>query len=257
MIKTNLAVLMAERGLKIADVYEATGISKTTLMAISENNGKGIQYETMDKLCNYFGVTPSEFFSYSPYMFKFYEKSYANTLDDIYITVSHQNIMKTYGFSATVISPKGIDFPVTENDADFIVSYKFHLDIEKSDLTTSYDAKSEKLEKEFYNIYDSLPVTLKSDLNNHFYQIVISKLASLNGKTISTLDGKITFDESEELMHDIEIKTGQKVIIKLFNSRDSRLSKIPLFVVDKNNIGNRKTWINSETTVKTTKKKKS
>ncbi|OYS80536.1 hypothetical protein CBG11_07740 [Limosilactobacillus reuteri] len=54
-----------------------------------------------------------------------------------------------------------------------------------------------------------------------------------------------------------EIKTGQKVIIKLFNSRDSRLSKIPLFVVDKNNIGNRKTWINSETTVKTTKKKKS
>ncbi len=28
MIKSNLAVLMAERGLKIADVYNDTGISK-------------------------------------------------------------------------------------------------------------------------------------------------------------------------------------------------------------------------------------
>lgn len=71
MIKTNLAVLMAERGLKISDIYEATGISKTTLMAISDNTGKGIQYETMDKLCNYLGVTPSEFFVYFPYSINF------------------------------------------------------------------------------------------------------------------------------------------------------------------------------------------
>ncbi|HHJ8663579.1 TPA: helix-turn-helix domain-containing protein, partial [Streptococcus pyogenes] len=43
---------MAERGLKIADVYEDTGISKTTLMALSENTGKGVQFDTVDKLCN-------------------------------------------------------------------------------------------------------------------------------------------------------------------------------------------------------------
>ena len=71
MIKTNLAVLMAERGLKISDVYEATGISKTTLMAISENTGKGIQYDTIDKLCNYLGITPSDFFVYFPYSISF------------------------------------------------------------------------------------------------------------------------------------------------------------------------------------------
>ena len=71
MIKTNLAVLMAERGLKISDIYEATGISKTTLMAISDNTGKGIQYETMDRLCNYLGVTPNEFFVYFPYSVTF------------------------------------------------------------------------------------------------------------------------------------------------------------------------------------------
>ena len=56
MIKTNFAVLMAERGLKIADVYEDTGISKTTLMTLSENTGKGVQFDTVDKLCNYLGI---------------------------------------------------------------------------------------------------------------------------------------------------------------------------------------------------------
>lgn len=33
-MKNKLAVLMAERGLKIADLYKDTGISKTTLMQI-------------------------------------------------------------------------------------------------------------------------------------------------------------------------------------------------------------------------------
>ena len=61
MLKNNLSVLMAERGLKIADLYNATGISKTTLMAIANNNSIGIQFETLDRLCNYLDVTPNDF----------------------------------------------------------------------------------------------------------------------------------------------------------------------------------------------------
>lgn len=224
MIKTNLAVLMAERGLKIADVYKATGISKTTLMAISENNGKGIQYETMDKLCNYFGVTPAEFFSYAPYMFKFYMTTYKNDLPAIHITVTHQNKMRTYEFRPFIISPKGIDFPVTEKDASFIVSYNFYFDIEKEEFDSS---KGERLKNSFYNMYDSLPISLKSELNNHFYSIVTDSLSSLNGGTIETLDGSL----GNDLAHDVKVNSGDNVIIEIFNGRDSRLSKIPLFVV--------------------------
>lgn len=71
MLKSNLSVLMAERGLKIVDLYNATGISKNTLMSLAENTSKGVQFETVDKLCNYLGVTPAEFFIYAPYMFKY------------------------------------------------------------------------------------------------------------------------------------------------------------------------------------------
>ena len=55
-MKNKLAVLMAERGLKIADLYRDTGISKTTLMQIANNTGKGIQYETLEKLLDYFDI---------------------------------------------------------------------------------------------------------------------------------------------------------------------------------------------------------
>lgn len=63
-MKNKLAVLMAERGLKIADLYKDTGISKTTLMQVANNTGKGIQYETLEKLLDYFDISPNEFFGY-------------------------------------------------------------------------------------------------------------------------------------------------------------------------------------------------
>lgn len=138
MIKTNLAVLMAERGLKIADVYEATGISKTTLMAISENTGKGIQYETMDKLCNYFGITPKDFFIYSPYRFsvswvdlglindqilekpKIKGDTASYDLTNLLISLEKEGDVLTYPFNLVVVPKNDNHIPITiQNNVDF------------------------------------------------------------------------------------------------------------------------------------------
>ncbi|MHA0855889.1 helix-turn-helix domain-containing protein [Paenibacillus sp. CMAA1364] len=64
MIKCNLAVLMAERKLSIQDVADNTGLSRTTISALVNENGKGVQFETMDTLCELLKVTPGELFSY-------------------------------------------------------------------------------------------------------------------------------------------------------------------------------------------------
>ncbi|MGG0756707.1 helix-turn-helix domain-containing protein [Brevibacillus laterosporus] len=64
MIKCNLAVLLAERGLKIVDVAKATGISKTTLGALYHNSGKGVQFETLNSLCKYLNVSISDLFTH-------------------------------------------------------------------------------------------------------------------------------------------------------------------------------------------------
>ncbi|EOS7691511.1 helix-turn-helix transcriptional regulator, partial [Enterococcus hirae] len=71
MLRNKLAVLIAERELTAAKVSEETGIARSTLSSLVNNTGDGVQYKTLDKLCNYFGITPSEFFDYAPFILKY------------------------------------------------------------------------------------------------------------------------------------------------------------------------------------------
>lgn len=61
MIKYNLILLLAERQLKVADAVLQTGISKTTLHKIYKDESTQIDFETIDKLCDFLGITMGEF----------------------------------------------------------------------------------------------------------------------------------------------------------------------------------------------------
>ncbi len=69
MIKSNLAVLMAERDLRIVDVWKKTGISKVTLYGLYHNNTGGVQWETLDKLCAFLNVDPGQLLVYCNFAF--------------------------------------------------------------------------------------------------------------------------------------------------------------------------------------------
>lgn len=66
MIRNKLAELLSERGLKITKVAKDTGISRNTITSTAQNDSKMIQYETIDTLCRYLNITPSELFQYQP-----------------------------------------------------------------------------------------------------------------------------------------------------------------------------------------------
>ena len=66
MIRSNLALLLLERNLKIIKVALDTGISRTTLTALSQNNCKGIHFDTINTLCNYLKIEPGALFGYCP-----------------------------------------------------------------------------------------------------------------------------------------------------------------------------------------------
>lgn len=51
MIKSNLAVLLAERKLKVADLVRSTGINKSTLHKLYNDESVRIDFETIDKIC--------------------------------------------------------------------------------------------------------------------------------------------------------------------------------------------------------------
>ena len=56
MIVNHLPTLLAERRLKVADAVRATGVSKTTLHKIYNDQSSRIDFDTIDKLCEYLGV---------------------------------------------------------------------------------------------------------------------------------------------------------------------------------------------------------
>lgn len=64
MIKCNLAEIMLRKGVKIKDVAKSTGISRTTLTALSYNHSKGVQFDTFDKICSFLDIEPGELFSH-------------------------------------------------------------------------------------------------------------------------------------------------------------------------------------------------
>lgn len=68
MIRNRLAELLAERHLKISKVAnDIEGLSRNTITATAQNNGKMIQLETIDKLCQYLEIDINDFFEYLPF----------------------------------------------------------------------------------------------------------------------------------------------------------------------------------------------
>ena len=179
MIKTNLAVLMAERGLKISDIYEATGISKTTLMAISDNTGKGIQYETMDRLCNYLGVTPNEFFVYFPYSVTFTPSVKYDEFDNgFYINC----LLKKESWEGS----EEIQFSINKTDLiNELLGYNKNLD--KYDFSLYIECSSLK------NLFKKMPIQFKRSME---VEIIENIFNAINNTDISKFENINSYDEA-------------------------------------------------------------
>ena len=67
MMLSNLSVIMAQRKIKIAELSKITGISRTTLTSLYYNSGNGVQFDTLNKLCEALRTTPGELLLYHPF----------------------------------------------------------------------------------------------------------------------------------------------------------------------------------------------
>ena len=64
MIKSNLAVLLAERKMRVADLVKETGINKSTLYKLYNDESVRIDFETIDKICLALDVSVGELLIY-------------------------------------------------------------------------------------------------------------------------------------------------------------------------------------------------
>lgn len=71
-INNRFAVLLAEKQIKerrnipLAEIAEATGISRRALYAWENNSVHRFDEEVIDALCQYFNIQPGELFEYVP-----------------------------------------------------------------------------------------------------------------------------------------------------------------------------------------------
>lgn len=66
MIICNLPVILAERKLRVADVVRATGMSKSTLHKLYNEESSRIDFNTIDQLCEFLEIEVGDLFVYVP-----------------------------------------------------------------------------------------------------------------------------------------------------------------------------------------------
>lgn len=67
MIFSKLSSLMRKDKLTITKLANDTNISRTTLTSLFHNSGNGIQFDTINVLCDYFGIEINELLVFVPY----------------------------------------------------------------------------------------------------------------------------------------------------------------------------------------------
>ena len=66
VLTNRLSRLMGERRLSIQDVARDTGLSYTTVFQLYHDRSTRYDKETLDRLCNYFGVGVEQIFEWQP-----------------------------------------------------------------------------------------------------------------------------------------------------------------------------------------------
>ena len=199
MIRYNLNKLLGERNLKISKVFVDTGISRSTLTKIVNNQSSMVQTETIDKLCQYLKVSPSEFFEYIPLSIDV--KMVTNLMDkankydwqpgdelllfydiDMFITFTDvsRNERKSFDYSLvnSVLgnNENSISKKIKCEYNDFINEYEYILDV---DLPNDFKEYVNKVTNNNYgfkvDIVEKIKLAISDELkrNNNFYPVIV------------------------------------------------------------------------------------
>ena len=66
MIKNRLSIVLGEQRMRVSELSKLTGISQNALNKIYHNKSKGIDFDTLNKLCNTLQINSQELFEFTP-----------------------------------------------------------------------------------------------------------------------------------------------------------------------------------------------
>lgn len=66
MIKNRLSIILGEQRMRVSELSKLTGISQNALNKIYHNKTKGIDFDTLNKLCNILQCNSQDIFQFTP-----------------------------------------------------------------------------------------------------------------------------------------------------------------------------------------------
>lgn len=191
MIRNNLSILMSERGIKNSTLSMKTGISKNTISSTAQNDGKMIQLETVNKICQVLGTTPAEFFSYIPY-----DIDFQLSLNDIQIEFFSNDV-----YEVDKLFVKSIDLDLlftVERSKNRIHEFLFETsDFSKNDIlfNSNFFIDLKSTDDSFSSFWTDVPTTFKSDITTNVTREVVKEIRN----------GIITKIQEHEIINDIAL----------------------------------------------------
>ncbi|MCW6665497.1 helix-turn-helix transcriptional regulator [Aerococcaceae bacterium NML191219] len=167
----------------MSKVINDTKVTRPTLTAIVQNNGKGIQFETLNTLCNYLNVTPCEFFSYIPYDFEYnvldFEEKHSNNENwigvkfDFFITIKDKKGVLVNSFSFTCVGNLVFEGVVLDTEIN-------HLTFNFSTSDSDFD----ELSRFFDKLDPSWIYTVRDDVKQFFMKYFAKQANSVDTKHV-------------------------------------------------------------------------
>lgn len=163
MLRSNLAILLAERNLKITKVSNDTGISRTTLTALTSNACQGIQFDTLNTLCTYLNITPEQLITFYPMDIKIsntrlikLNSKYKNCNIDL------EFLIREYGHEIKDVL-SGAIYPELSDDSSNAKVISAEIWMELPEL--NFRPKDEELPA-IVRAFKKLPIPFLNDINN-------------------------------------------------------------------------------------------
>ncbi|WP_203265749.1 helix-turn-helix domain-containing protein [Streptococcus uberis] len=164
MIRNNLAKLMIDRGISATQLFNDTGIARSTISKISNNNTDKISLKTIDTICNYLGVSPADFFDFLEYEIKincgFEKYESLNEVLDQYR--DRDDIKEEAWLSISFYRNNSIKFNFDFN-FDFIREYELGVPDEFALSTYLNDMKYNEANPSS-DLFDEIPIQFKKEI---------------------------------------------------------------------------------------------
>lgn len=118
MIRNRLAELMFERDIKTVRMAKDIGVSRNTITNTAQNDSEMLRMETINKICQYLNIDPSEFFEYYPFDIDFSldsENIYINnsefkSIDDYFLDLDLLIDIKRINYKESIDCKLKIDY---------------------------------------------------------------------------------------------------------------------------------------------------